>query len=170
VGLVLVPPGLYLVSLPKRGRLVAEPIDRKTVRLGVALGLATAVAWALSSVTVSPGLDQVDVLTATVIKATLASAVLALLARRSNRWFGSAQSGRPRIPFALAAGILSAGSFFLFTFAIEDVGAARTTILGATSPLYAIPLAALLLREQVTSRMALGTALTIAGVAAVVGL
>jgi drug/metabolite transporter (DMT)-like permease len=170
VGLVLVPAGLYLVSLPARGRVVATPIDRKTARLGVALGLATAVCWALSAVTLSPGLDQVDVLTATTIKAVLASVLLAALARRSRTWFSTEQSGWPRIPVALAAGMLTAGSFFLFAYAIGEVGAARTTILGATSPLYAIPLAALLLREHVNTRMVVGTTLTVAGIAAVVGL
>jgi drug/metabolite transporter (DMT)-like permease len=52
----------------------------------------------------------------------------------------------------------------LFVLAVQRAGAAKTAVLSSTAPLFALPLAALLLGERLTGRVILGTLLSIAGV------
>jgi len=166
--LVLIPLGLYLVTLPARGRAVTPKTDRANLRLGIIMAVGAPIAWGLSSVALRPALDQFDPLLSTAIKTCFASVGVWLIVRRSGAWRVSA--GRGQVGMALGAATLSAASILLFTVAVQQAGAARATTLSATSPLYTVPLAALLLGESVTPRMLVGTALTVAGVVLVVAL
>lgn len=169
LGLVLIPPGLYLVTLPARGRIVDPKADTRALRLGVAMALGASVAWALSAVTLRPGLDQVDLLTASAIRTCAGAGLVWLVAKRSRRWLPQTEAGRPRLWVALLAGVFSGASTLFFAFSVLHAGAARAATLAATSPLYAVPLSALLLGEQVTGRMMVGTLMAVAGVVLVVG-
>ncbi|MXZ45425.1 MAG: DMT family transporter [Chloroflexi bacterium] len=67
---------------------------------------------------------------------------------------------------ASLAGI-SAGSL-LYVYALIEAGAARSAILSASSPLFAIPLALIFLHEQLTPQILLGTTLSVTGIIIVV--
>ncbi|MXW23119.1 MAG: DMT family transporter [Chloroflexi bacterium] len=67
---------------------------------------------------------------------------------------------------ASLAGI-SAGSL-LYVYALIEAGAARSAILSASSPLFAIPLAVIFLHEQLTPQILLGTTLSVTGIIIVV--
>jgi drug/metabolite transporter (DMT)-like permease len=126
------------------------------------------VCWSISSVVLRPALDQVDVLTSTALRICCGSLLIWVFAWRSGR-VAQTRFSRSRVGTALAAGTLSAGSMFLYLVATQQAGVARAAMLSATSPLYAIPLSALVLGEHVTPRMAAGTLLVIGGVALLVG-
>jgi drug/metabolite transporter (DMT)-like permease len=167
-GLALIPIGLYLVTVP-RGRVVVPKADPPALRAGILMALTAALLWAVSSVIIRPALDQVDVLTATAFRMVTGAMTLWLIAGwRARRAAAPAQF--PRFRIALLGGTISSCSMFLYTLAIQQAGAARTSTLGATAPLYAVPLSALLLGEHVTPRMAFGTLLAVAGVILVVSL
>jgi len=55
----------------------------------------------------------------------------------------------------------------LFVMAIAELGAARAAILTSTSPLFALPMTALLMDERPSRAVLVGTAVTVAGVALV---
>src|SRR5581483_6111733 len=55
-GLVLIPFGLYLVTLPARGRVVFPKSEPRTLWVGLGLALIAATLWAISSVIVRPAL------------------------------------------------------------------------------------------------------------------
>ena len=169
-GLVLIPAGLYLVTLPARGRVVLPDADAPSLRLGVTMALVGAAAWALATVLLRPGLEQVDAVTGSAIRASVGSALVWLIAWRGARLVPGTPMGRPRPGMALLAGTFAAAATVFFSLAVQNAGAARAATLAATSPLYAVPLSALLLGEQVSRRMLLGTALSTAGVVLVVGL
>jgi drug/metabolite transporter (DMT)-like permease len=133
------------------------------------MALSAALLWAISSVIIRPALDQVDVLTATSFRMVAGAITLWLIARWRARG-AEAPARRPRLRVVLLSGTISSCSMFLYTLAIQQAGAARTSTLGATAPLYAVPLAALLLGEHVTPRMAFGTILAVVGVILVVSL
>ncbi len=66
-------------------------------------------------------------------------------------------------PF-LVAGLLGPGlSQFLFTFAVREAGAARTSVVVGTSPLFAIAIAFVLLDEPLEAALVLGALLVVAG-------
>lgn len=68
-----------------------------------------------------------------------------------------------------AAGIagIAIGSL-LYVYALIEAGAARSAVLSASSPLFAIPLAVIFLREPLTPRVLAGTALSVFGIVVVV--
>jgi len=56
----------------------------------------------------------------------------------------------------------------LYVYAVGAAGAARTAILNATAPVMGMPLSVLFLGEKLTWRVAIGTAVCVAGVVLVV--
>ena len=72
------------------------------------------------------------------------------------------------IAFAGLAGI-ALGSL-LYVYALIESGAARASVLSASSPLFAIPLAIVFLNEPLTRRVLTGTAISVAGIIVVVAL
>lgn len=79
--------------------------------------------------------------------------------------FAAAQGGLTRDvwPF-LVAGLLGPGiSQFLFTFAVREAGAARTSIVVGTGPFFAIAIAVVLLDEPLEVAILTGAALIVGG-------
>jgi drug/metabolite transporter (DMT)-like permease len=169
LAVVLIPAGVYLVTRPTDEEEEGSPARRKRTRLGMATALGAALAWALAAVTLRPGLDQVDPLTAAALRAGLGMLVLWPLSWRSERWLGAGQTEPPRLTAALLAGLFFSASMLLFVVAVQQVGAARATAVNASAPLFAVPVAAIWLGEKVTRWTAVGTLLTVAGVALAVG-
>ena len=169
LGVCLIPVGVYLVARPPDEGEEGSETRRRRARLGIALALGAALAWALAAVALRPALEQVDPLAAAAIRASLGAAVLWPLSWRSERWLGERHAARPRLGAALLAGLCLSGSLLLFPIAVQQIGAARATALTATAPLYAVPVAALRLGEKVTRRTAAGTLLTALGVILVAG-
>ena len=56
----------------------------------------------------------------------------------------------------------------LYVYAVGEAGAARTTILNAASPMMALPLSIIFLKEPFTRAVAIGTGVCVAGVVLVV--
>jgi drug/metabolite transporter (DMT)-like permease len=66
-------------------------------------------------------------------------------------------------PFVLA-GLLAPGSAqLLFTFAVRDAGASRTSVTVGTAPLFAVAIALVFLDEPLVAGLVLGAALIVAG-------
>jgi DME family drug/metabolite transporter len=169
IGLFLIPPGLYLVALPARGRIVEPKADARATRVGLTMAVAAAVFWALNAVTLRPALQYVDPLSATEIRLAGGAVLLWLIASGTQKRIPEQHRGRPRIWVAMVTGALTCSSTIFFSLAVNFAGAARAATLVSTSPIFAVPLAVLLLREQVSRRMVLGTAMTVLGLMCVVG-
>jgi drug/metabolite transporter (DMT)-like permease len=130
----------------------------------VALALVAAVCWAVSTVALRLALEGIDVTVANTVRVSVLAAVLfcMLLARgdigRFRGW------GARSLGITILAGVVGTVlSTFAYLSAIQQAGAARTSVLTAASPLFAMPLS-LLIGERLTSRMLLGTVLTVAGI------
>src|SRR5581483_4913083 len=167
-GLVLIPCGLMLVTLPA-GRVVVPAADAQARRVGLAMAFAASIAWALAAVMVRPALDQVDVLTASGIRSAAGAMSVWLVAWRTGRLEARTKLSRARAGMALLGGTVPAFGGLFSLYAVQHAGVARQATLAATAPLYAIPLSVLVLGEHVTRRIALGTVLTVVGVVLVVG-
>ncbi len=167
-GLVLIPLGLYLVTMPSRGRLVLPKADSRSNRIGIGMAIGASLAWAFNANALRAGLEQVDVGTATVIRIVAGVPLVWLIAWPGRRWLPGGQVVWPRLWAALLAGTFTSAETFFFSLAVHQAGAARAATLAATSPLYAVPLSLLLLGEQATRWVLLGTLLTVGGVVLVV--
>jgi drug/metabolite transporter (DMT)-like permease len=168
-GLVLIPSGLYLVTLPSRGRVVLPQADTRALRLGVAMALAAAVSWSVAVVCMRPALEQIDPVTASVVRTSVGALLTWLIAWRGAALVPGGPTARPRLPIGIAAGLFYSAAAILANVAVQHAGAARTSTLIATTPLFAVPFSALLLGEHVSRRMLVGTILSVTGVALVIG-
>ncbi|HEY8369677.1 MAG TPA: DMT family transporter [Thermodesulfobacteriota bacterium] len=139
--------------------------DPARFRAGVALSCLVIVSWALSSVVLKPALVRVDPVTAQGIRFLAAGTVLfGVLATRGRvqKTLGELAGYRERV---VLAALLSALTGALFTFSLRHAGVGPATVLFATSPLFGVPLAWLVLGERPSPRALVGCALTVAGVA-----
>jgi drug/metabolite transporter (DMT)-like permease len=136
-------------------------------RLWLGLGAATlaSVAWAVSAIMLKPALSEVDSTTAQAIRLPVVGLVLV-----ATPWargaLGAVRTASPAAGKSLALlAALTAVSSVLFVMGVKHAGVGVATVLSATAPMFAIPLGALFLGERMTVTAALGTLLTVAGIA-----
>lgn len=163
-GALLITAGAYLLAFARGSGKTGNPAPREMDVTGVGLALAAAMCWAISTVILRLGLEGVDVAVANSVRlSVLVLALFAILFWRKEvgriREYGLRSLG-----IALLAGIAGTGLGTLaFVAALQRTGAARTSILTSTTPLFGVPFS-LMLKEKLTSRTVLGTILTVVGV------
>ncbi|MGI8855797.1 MAG: DMT family transporter [Thermomicrobiales bacterium] len=175
-GAVVVMMGVLLISLPKRAPtapvgIIAAPapiVVNRTNATGITLSLIAAVCWSLATVVQSKALAHADPITVNLIRMPVAACVL-LAASRGRANIPLKQFGARTFVFLIVIGIFGTGlASITYLGALKIAGAGRTAVLGATAPLFALPLAMLLLRERPGLRGVAGTLLTVLGIALVV--
>jgi len=174
-GAVIVMLGVLLISLPKRAHarigIIAAPapvvVDR-TNMIGIAFSLIAAVCWSLSTVVQSKALAHSDAITVNLVRMPVAACVL-LIASRGRANIPLRQFGARTFLFLIVIGIFGTGlASISYLGALKIAGAGKTAVLGATAPLFALPLSVLLLGERPGLRAVMGTLLTVLGIALVV--
>lgn len=174
-GAVVVMTGVLLISLPGRSPvrmgIIAAPapvtVDR-TNMIGILFSLIAAVCWSLSTVVQSKALAHSDPITVNLIRMPVAACVL-FVASRGRANIPLRQFGARTFLFLAVIGIFGTGlASITYLGALKIAGAGRTAVLGATAPLFALPLSVLLLGERPSPRAVVGTLLTVLGIALVV--
>lgn len=174
-GAVVVMLGVLLISLPKRAParigIIAAPapvvVDR-TNMIGIAFSLIAAICWSLSTVVQSKALAHSDAITVNLVRMPVAACVL-LIASRGRANIPLRQFGARTFLFLVVIGIFGTGlASISYLGALKIAGAGKTAVLGATAPLFALPLSVLLLGERPGLRAVMGTLLTVLGIAFVV--
>jgi drug/metabolite transporter (DMT)-like permease len=123
------------------------------------------VVWAISTAWLKAGLGDLDVLAVGIIRIVINALILLPVAGLVGGRREIAGNGMRNTAALAAAGVLGIGIGSLFyIFAVQEVGAGRTAVLTSTQPLFALPLAVLFLREKITPKVVLGTALCILGI------
>jgi DME family drug/metabolite transporter len=164
-GAVLIATGGYFLALRRgRERLVEDQATRRVNFLGVTLALSAAVCWSMSTVMLRLGLEEVDATIANVVRLSVLMIALSTMALRLGKIGRIKAYGLRSLSIVFLAGIVGTGlGTFAFLNAVQSAGAARTSILTATTPLFGVPFA-LLLKERPSSRTLVGTGLTMIGV------
>ncbi|MDQ2785883.1 MAG: DMT family transporter [Chloroflexota bacterium] len=174
-GAIVVMLGVLLISLPKRTParigIIAAPapvvVDR-TNATGIVFSLVAAICWSLSTVVQSKALAHSDAITVNLIRMPVAACVL-LIASRGRANIPLRQFGARTFLFLIVIGIFGTGlASISYLGALKIAGAGKTAVLGATAPLFALPLSVLLLGERPGLRAVMGTLLTVLGIALVV--
>ena len=145
----------------------ALPASAGTV---VALSLVTAAGWGFSPVMIELAERSTGGASTTMMVLGEALGVVLLapfvLARRSSLLTASLQ-GRDRrrvVALLVGAGVLNALFTVFWYVLIDQIGPVLTTLITATSPIFAILGGLVFLRERLGAKLALGAAVTLAGV------
>jgi len=134
-------------------------------RLGLAAATAAALSWALSLLVLKPAMGSLDPVTAQAVRLPLAGL---LLMATPWGWGAPALMGRVDRGVWARVGILgavTAASSVLFVTGVKLADVAVAALLSSTAPLFAIPLGLIFLGERLTARAAVGTLVTVAGLA-----
>ena len=130
----------------------------------------TPVLWTVATLWLAGAGGEMGVLPAAALRMAAGTVLLVtflLTMRRGDLRF-SVSRRRDVVTVCLASlGGICLGNL-LYVYALIEAGAARTAILTATAPLFAIPFAIVFLREPLTRRVVLGTTLSVTGIIVVV--
>ena len=164
-GAALTVAGACLLAFPQGiVRIRRSEATREVELVGVALALGAAICWASSTILLRLGLTGVDVAVANSIRLSVLLVVLVAILPKRGKIGRIRDYGLRSVSIVLVAGIIGTGlGTFAFLAAVQRAGAARASILTATSPLFGVPLS-LILKEKLSRRTLLGTMLTMAGV------
>lgn len=174
VGGVLIIAGIVLIVSGERAEHPdgsdEPPADPRRARLGLGMALLSAGLWAGASVWLRAASDGVDPIAAQTVRTPAAAALVTGIAlgagHRGREWALS----RRTLGALLITGVIgTAAGSVLFVIAVQRAGAGRVSLLASTAPLFALPMATLLLGEKITRRVLAGTGLTIAGIWLVIG-
>lgn len=161
-GLVLVMCGVYLIS---RISAVTDEPQRRASATGVSLALAAAVCWAVSMLMIAPGIRGHDPILVASIRVPSLSLVLWIITLARGSWRRLGMLSAKEWVILLVGGLIGWGlGSMLFVLTVSLVGPTQAAILTSTSPMFALPLSAVLLRERLHARVFVGTLLTICGV------
>lgn len=165
-GTLMIIAGVYLIVVSGSAPPVAGARrTRGDMAIGLGLVVLASILWAGGSVWLRSAADGVSPLVTNAIRLPAAGVVAAVIAAGVGCRLDPRQySARGMWALALT-GVLGTGlGSLLFVVGVQEIGAARTAVLSSCAPLFALPLAALILGERITPRLAAGTALTIAGI------
>jgi drug/metabolite transporter (DMT)-like permease len=132
---------------------------------GLFVLILACVVWAISTAWLKAGLGDLDVIAVGIIRIVINALILLPVVGLVGGRREIAGNGMRNTAALAAAGVLGIGIGSLFyVFAVQEAGAGRTAVLTSTQPLFALPLAVLFLREKITPKVVLGTALCILGI------
>lgn len=172
-GSVLVLGAIYLVALRGRPKEVlaateiAPPVDRRRAMMGLAVVFAAGVCWAGASVwTRSVSVDYGTLAVGSIrlpAAAFLVSLYVGMNGASTVRQGKLSWRGTGLLAIAGIAGTGLGALFYLY--ALKEAGAGRAAVLSSMSPLFALPLGALILKERITIWVGVGTVMAVSGIA-----
>jgi drug/metabolite transporter (DMT)-like permease len=128
--------------------------------IGLVLAGLAACLWAGSGLFLGPALRVLDPIAANMIRFSMAALIFVVYLSTARP---AEYLTRRLIWLSLAAAIGTLASSLMFLNGITLAGVARGVALNATSPVFSAVLAAVLLRERVSRRSALGIAASVVG-------
>jgi drug/metabolite transporter (DMT)-like permease len=166
LGIGFVVGGVCAVALAQAPASAArQPLAPGARRAGVLCALGAALCWATSTALLRPAAEHIDPWVAATLRLMVAALVLLLVTgRRLPAVHKTARLDRGFAIGVLLLGVGTAASMACFVTAVFFAGAARGGALASASPLFGVPIAVLVLKEQVTWRLVAGSALTLVGV------
>jgi DME family drug/metabolite transporter len=163
-GAVSIVAGTYLLARVGANVRDTDQQGKSADTLGVILAFLAALCWSGSTVLLRVGLDGVDVTIANSVRLSLLMIALAVLLFRQRGFRRISSYGLGSLSIVLVAGVVGTGlGTFAYLVAVQKTGAARTSILSASMPLFGLPLS-MLLKEKPCPKTFLGTALILLGV------
>lgn len=168
LGAALVIAGVYVVAL--RGRQAGTPdtapaASSGSVRRGLVLVGVTALIWSLGTVWLGDAVEGQNALAVTALRLPAVGLVLGFVAAAMPRSSIRRRAISRRDHGALlVAGLFGTGiGTLLFIYAVQEAGVGRAAVATAISPLFAVPLGAIFLKERLTLWLVVGVLVAVVG-------
>ena len=134
---------------------------------GLLCGVGAVLCMSSSVVVAKQGMAEISAVQGTFIRMLWGTAGLLLWGAARGQvvaWIEPFREAALAKKFFVLVCLVSFGGFWLFHVAIKNTDVAVANTLSSTEPLFVIPLAAIFLKERITWRMTLGTAVAVAGI------
>lgn len=164
LGALLVVGGVYFLATPVSPFRQMRKFGGVADKRGVLLALAAAACWSFSTLVLRNGLEGVDLAAANLLRLLVATISLAGIEMVHGGFHPPKGLDRRTVAIMLPAGTLSAFSSLAYMASVYYAGAAKASVINATSPLFGLPLALVFLHERITRRVALGTVMSVLGI------
>ena len=158
--------GIYLIVFTRKVPRIQSTSGGISVR-GVVLALVAGAVWASATVTLRLGVMGIDPLVAAAIRIPAATIVLLSfsLSRRKRGTFQLRKYGSRSLVLAATSGFLGyCVGVILFIIAIQSIGAGKTVLLLAVSPLFLLPFSIFVLQEKLTRPALIGIFICVGGI------
>jgi drug/metabolite transporter (DMT)-like permease len=166
LGIILAIIGVILISR-EQTRTDTTPINssvRRSNRIGILLAILTPFFWTAGALITQIAITNVEPIQGNLFRILTGSLVLIPIILFARTQGVSAPSKRAS-KYTLIAGFFGMGiGSIMYVTAVQLAGAAVMSVLASTAPIFALPFAALILKERITLRILIGTALTVCGV------
>ncbi len=163
-GGVLVIAGTWFIIARSAAALESGPPRWGAARSVLAIS-AVALTWTAATLVLAGGRGDLGAPAAGLVRIPTGGVAIGLALSIVTR--GDLPGMLPRgrdLALIVAVGIVGTGlGSVLYIFSVAEAGAARAVVLNSTSPLIALPLSMLVLRERPTGRIGIGTVLCVAG-------
>jgi drug/metabolite transporter (DMT)-like permease len=159
--------GMFLVTLGIQIVLETKLSLEGSTRRGIAFGFLSVLCMSVSLLVAKTGLESMSTLQATFIRmlsGTVGIFIFGLATRQIRRWILPFRDSNSIVFFILSVCIVTFGGFWLSLVAVKYVDVAIASSLNSIEPAFVLPLAAIFLREKITSRAIVGTIVSVAGV------
>ncbi len=166
-GILLTVIGVILIS-KEQGHDEDHSVKRKIDKVGVGLALLVAIFFAIGAILLQVGVEDVSPIDGNFVRVAFGSvAFIPMFLIAKHR--GMPTPPKRTVKIISVAGLLGMGlGSLLYVSTIKFVGAAVTSVLGSLSPLFALPISIVFLKERITRVAMLGVVATIAGVILVI--
>ena len=162
-GGLLVLGGIYMLSV-RRQQEATRQTEGSFKLLALVLSAVTGLTWAVSVIVQNDIVEHTNPILANAIRhAAIMVIGLTMVGLSANR--GVQQGSRRDYTIMFGSGLAGGVSSLLFMSALKWSSPATVVVLNSTSPLFAVPMAFLLLHERMTGKLLLGTVTSVAGVA-----
>lgn len=170
-GAILVLIGVTLIARPREHTVhdQSQAASSKDMVVGVGFAVLAAALYGVTGVVLSMGVTGVHALVAGSVRVPAVAITGLAISGVRGEW--SSLRGLDRKTIGLLILVGTFGYALVTTFyvaAVQAVGASITSIIGTTTPMFALPFSVLVLHERVTRDTILGTLLTVAGIVLVI--
>lgn len=166
LGAILIVAGIWLVSTERNSSTTAS---RKLLLLGVVMGIATAILWAVSITLMNLAVNynrQLDsALAVNTIRVTAIGAAFAASAPLLYKRHRLTKMSRKTVLSLIAGGLVALGlGWFFLSYSLTVIEESRAVPISSVTPLFSTLTAALLFHEKITMENALGSVLIVIGI------
>ena len=167
VGILLAVMGVILIS-KEQGQDEDRSVKRNLDKFGIGLALLVAILYAMGTILLQIGVEDISPIDGNFVRVAFGSiAFIPLFLVAKHR--GMPTPSRRTTKIIAVAGLFGMGlGSLLYVSTVKFVGAAVTSVIGSLSPLFALPISMIFLKERITRVVMVGVVVTIAGVILVV--
>jgi drug/metabolite transporter (DMT)-like permease len=162
-GGLLVLGGIYVLSV-RRQQEATRQTEGGFKLLALVLSAVTGLTWTISVIVQNDIVEHTNLILANAIRTVVTVVIsLTMVGLSANR--GVQHGSRRDYTIMFGSGLAHGVSALLFMSALKWNSPATVVVLNSTAPLFAVPMAFLLLHERMTGKLLLGTVASVAGVA-----